>query len=116
HILNGQTEFFNNIHTMASRRKFLKAASLTIAASGIYPLSNAAILRSGEKAGSNLLKMGIAGYTFQNFTIEQSISMMQRIGIDSLSLKEFHLPLDSSQEKANEVVGKFRSGGITIYA
>lgn len=67
-------------------------------------------------AKANLLPMGMAGYTFKEFSIDQTISMMQRVGVNMLSLKEFHLPLDSQQDKVNEVVGKFRAGGITIYA
>lgn len=103
---------------MNSRRNFLKSTSLSIAASGLLPLiSTSSPLETIEmKRSGNTLQVGIAGYTFNQFSIEQSISMMQRIGVNMLSLKEFHLPLDSPQAKADEVVAKFKAGGITIYA
>jgi sugar phosphate isomerase/epimerase len=60
--------------------------------------------------------MGIAGYTFHNVALEQCILMMQQVGVNALSIKDFYIPLNSSQEKIDEVLGKFRSAGITVYA
>jgi sugar phosphate isomerase/epimerase len=41
--------------------------------------------------------------------------MMQRLDIHSMSLKNFHLPYDSTKEKINEVVNEYKTGGISIY-
>ncbi len=102
---------------MSSRRKFLKTASLTLAAAGMYPMAGrASAMSNHSNAATGALQMGMAGYTFANFTVEQTISMMQRVGVTRLSLKEFHLPLDSPPDKVKEVLGKFQAGGITIYA
>lgn len=103
---------------MNSRRNFLKKTSLSIAASGLLPLigTSSSLRTTTIKKPVSSLQVGIAGYTFNQFSIDQSISMMQRVGVNMLSLKEFHLPLDSSQAKADEVVAKFKAGGITIYA
>jgi len=103
---------------MSSRRNFLKTASLGVAASGIAPLFASASQQDAEnpKEPGAPLQMGMAGYTFLNYSIEQTIAMMNRVGVNMLSLKEFHLPFDSSAEKAKEVVGKFKDGGITVYA
>jgi sugar phosphate isomerase/epimerase len=60
--------------------------------------------------------MGIAGYTFHNVPIEQCILMMHQVGVSALSIKDFYLPLNSSQEKVNEILTKFRTAGIEIYA
>ena len=102
---------------MKSRRNFLKTASLTLGASGLLPFVNTASPLSGNaaKEAGKMLEMGIAGYTFAQFSIEQTISMMNRVGVTMLSLKEFHLPFDSTQEKANQVMAAFKTGGITIY-
>lgn len=59
--------------------------------------------------------LGMAGYTFREFTVEQTISMMQRIGVSYLSVKDFHLPYNSNQEQINTVLGKFRNAGIEVY-
>ena len=58
----------------------------------------------------------MAGYTFHNYTVDQTIDIMQQVNVHSLSIKDFHLPLDSSPEKIAEVLGKFRSAGIAVYA
>jgi sugar phosphate isomerase/epimerase len=57
----------------------------------------------------------MAGYTFREFTVEKTIEMMKRTGVTNLSLKDFHMPMNSSQEQINEVIQKFKSAGIYIY-
>jgi inosose dehydratase len=74
-----------------------------------------AINTTGDQKAPAPLQIGIAGYTFLNFNVDQSIAMMQRVGVKYVSLKDFHLPFDSTQEKMNEVLGKFRDAGITVY-
>ena len=58
----------------------------------------------------------MAGYTFLNFNAEQAIAMMKKVNVTELSIKDFHLPLDSNPEKIKEVFQNFRSNGINIYA
>jgi sugar phosphate isomerase/epimerase len=60
--------------------------------------------------------LGIAGYTFAKFDIEKSIAMMKRIGVMNLSVKDFHLPLNSSEEKIKSVLGQFAASNVKIYA
>jgi sugar phosphate isomerase/epimerase len=57
----------------------------------------------------------MAGYTFKEFSVVQTIEMMKRIGVTNLSLKDFHMPLNSTAEKINAVINEFKSAGINIY-
>jgi sugar phosphate isomerase/epimerase len=57
----------------------------------------------------------MAGYTFKEFTVEQTIVMMNRIGITNLSVKDFHMPMNSTQAEINSVLDKFRKAGINVY-
>ena len=57
----------------------------------------------------------MAGYTFREFTVEKTIEMMKRIGVTNLSLKDFHMPMNSTQEQINAVLEKFKSAGINVY-
>lgn len=102
---------------MKSRRNFFKTASVALTASSLVPFAAKSDLLSihSFSGSGKKLQMGMAGYTFLNFSVDQTISMMNRIGVDMLSLKEFHLPLDSPKDKVEEIVGKFKAGGITIY-
>ena len=41
--------------------------------------------------------------------------MMKRIGVTNLSLKDFHMPMNSTQEQINTVLEKFKTAGISVY-
>jgi inosose dehydratase len=86
--------------------------ALALGATSLYsiPLSS---VSAGKPV--NPFSIGMAGYTFKEFTVEATIEMMKRIGVTSLSLKDFHMPMDSSQEQINAVIEKFRAAGITVY-
>jgi inosose dehydratase len=60
--------------------------------------------------------LGIAGYTFLHVPVDGAIEMMKRVAITNLSIKDFHLPLDSSPDKIQSVKGQFTAAGIKIYA
>jgi len=100
---------------MKSRRQFLKVAGTGILAAGV---SNAYASVSRENivtVPEIPFTLGMAGYTFREFTVEQTIEMMKRAGVNTLSLKDFHLPYNSTKEKIDEVLKKFSDAGITIY-
>ncbi len=102
---------------MPSRRKFIQSSAIALSASSLLPYAAAAnkAVRSDD-AKKSFLETGMAGYSFVNYSLEQTIAIMNRIGIYNLSLKDFHLPLDSSQEKIDEVLEAFKAGGINVYA
>jgi len=100
---------------MASRRKFIRNTALGLTGSTIFPSINRAGSLFMDKENTNALPVGIAGYTFLHFDIPQSIQMMQRVDVHFMSIKDFHLPLNSSQEKIDEVKKQFQDAGITIY-
>ncbi len=100
---------------MASRRKFIRNTALGLTGATIFPSINKAGSLFMDKENTSALPVGIAGYTFLHFDIPQSIQMMQRVDVHFMSVKDFHLPLNSSQEKIDEVKKQFQDGGITIY-
>ena len=91
---------------MISRRNFLKTSAIAVPAASVSSLvvfANGAHQR--EPLKKSFLPVGMAGYTFVNYTIDQAIAIMNRVGITHLSVKDFHLPLDSSPETIREVIG-----------
>jgi inosose dehydratase len=101
---------------MSSRRSFLKNTTLGLTAATLAPLVNKGeSFYRDEFEHSKDLPVGIADYTFLNFDIPQSIRMMQRLDIHQMTIKNFHLPYDSSKEKIDEVVKQYNDGGISIY-
>jgi inosose dehydratase len=100
---------------MNSRRQFLRLAVTGILAAGATSLyANPSIPVSVDKA-KNTFTVGMAGYTFLRFSVEKTIEMMKRIGVTNLSLKDFHLPMNSTQEQITAVLDKFKSAGINVY-
>jgi len=103
---------------MSSRRNFIQQSVLGIGGAAVLPLltNNAIAASKNSKDKESNLQLGMAGYTFAKFDIEKSIAMMKRVGIQNLSLKEFHLPLNSPPEKIQSVLAQFKEAGINIYA
>lgn len=101
---------------MSSRRNFIQQSVAGLGGAAILPLlANTAMAATKETTDSNL-QLGLAGFTFAKFDVEKSIAMMNRVNIKSLSLKDFHLPLNSTPEKIQSVLAQFTAGGISIYA
>jgi sugar phosphate isomerase/epimerase len=59
------------------------------------------------------MKAGVASYTFRKFSVDDTIKAMKRLDLSYISIKDFHLPLDSTTEQRKSVVQKFKDAGIT---
>ena len=100
---------------MKSRRQFFKLAGTGIIAAGVSPVFTSSGIPSLIENTTDTFSLGMAGYTFREFTVEKTIEMMTRIGITNLSLKDFHMPMNSTREQINSVLEKFRAAGINVY-
>lgn len=106
---------------MNSRRQFLKLTGTGILAAGVtsvYGSANNMVTKKKKVSvskGPDAFTVGMAGYTFREFNVEKTIEMMKRVGMVTLSLKDFHMPMNSSQEQINSVIDKFKAAGINVY-
>ncbi|MEO6722737.1 MAG: sugar phosphate isomerase/epimerase [Ferruginibacter sp.] len=100
-----------------SRRNFIQKTAISVAGAVSIPFINKATsLNNFPGKQENLFPLGIAGYTFAKFDLEKSIAMMKRVGVQNLSLKDFHLPLNSDDEKIKSVMAQFAEANINVYA
>lgn len=60
-------------------------------------------------------QLGIASYTFREFSLEETIEMTSRLDISRLCLKSMHLPLDSAPEEIKSMAARVREAGIDLY-
>ncbi len=100
-----------------SRRNFIQQTAMSMAAAAALPLAGNATnmpFKAEKKEAS--LPIGFAGYTFAKYDLDKSIEMMKRLNVLNLSVKDFHLPLNSTQAQANTVMDKFKAAGINVYA
>jgi inosose dehydratase len=100
---------------MKSRRNFLKLTAAGLAATSLGPLRASESPANSAAPSKNIFSLGMAGYTFREFTVEQTIAMMQRVNVQNISLKDFHLPQTSTQAEVDAVLNKFRAAGISVY-
>lgn len=61
-------------------------------------------------------RLGIAGYTFVNFDLEKTIETLQRTDVHYLCIKNFHLPLDSSEDEILVFHNRLKEANVTGYA
>ena len=101
---------------MKTRREFFKVAGTGLLAAGVSSAYGAPVFQQAQEEVKDLFGIGIAGYTFREFSVEQSIEMMKRVQVSNLSVKDFHIPYNSTPEQINSVISKFRAGGVNVYA
>ena len=86
------------------------AASLALVA---FPAE--AQLVSGPH-GSEDLKIGVAGFSYRNFSIDETLAMLQSMDVRYLSIKDWWLPLNSTKEQMDAFKKKCASyGGAFAY-
>ncbi len=61
-------------------------------------------------------KIGMAGYTFARFDIDKTLATMQKVDVHYLCIKDFHLPLNSTDEQIAAFKAKLKEKGVTGYA
>jgi inosose dehydratase len=100
---------------MKSRRQFLKLTGSGVLAAGAASFYAYPVTPESVDKAMNTFTVGMAGYTFMKFSIEKTIEIMTRIGVTNLSLKDFHMAMNSTQEQITAVLDKFKSAGIKVY-
>jgi len=66
---------------------------------------------TGEK-----FRIGIAGYTFAKFDLDKALETLQKADVHYFCIKDFHLPLTSTDEEIAAFHAKLKAKGVTGYA
>ena len=66
---------------------------------------------TGEK-----FKLGMAGYSFLRFDLDKTLDQMQKMDMNYLCIKDFHLPLNSTDAQIKDFLAKLAAKDITGYA
>jgi sugar phosphate isomerase/epimerase len=99
-----------------SRRDFVRSGALVAAAfaapSGV--LTTTQTRSSAEEASP--IRLGLASYTFRNFSRTQMIGFMNQLNVFALNAKDVkdHLPMDAQQEAA--ALADYAAAGIKLHA
>ena len=104
---------------MTTRRTFFRQAGLGLAAAASAPvlLTGSARAQQASAAGSakDPFVLAVAGYTFNKFKIDQTLEMLKKIDVHYLCIKDFHLPLKSTDEEIAAFHETCKSFGVTGY-
>src|SRR5690349_15489266 len=76
-----------------SRRQVIKTGILAAAS---LPLAGLRLAIAKEPAPWRGLIVGIASYTLRKMSLDDAIKAIQRLGLNYVSIKDFHLPLKST--------------------
>ncbi len=101
-----------------TRRQFLAAAAAPALASALTA-AGAAEQSSPPAApakGKRAVRLGLASYTTRLFTLDETLAMTRRVGLDHICLKSFHLPLEAKPEEIERGAARVREAGLTLYA
>ena len=67
------------------------------------------------KHGSEDFKIGVAGFSFRNFNIDETLKMMKQMGVKYMSVKDFHLPMNSTAEQMEAFKAKLAAADVNGY-
>ncbi|GAB3957332.1 hypothetical protein GCM10028805_49750 [Spirosoma harenae] len=102
---------------MTTRRTFLKKAGGSVALASMSPaLATTAAPNLNSAASDDLFKLGMAGYSFVHFNLDQALEMMRKVDVHYLCIKDFHLPLNSNEEQIKAFHEKLKQSNVTGYA
>ncbi len=98
-----------------SRRSFMQSGALATACafSAAGPAAAEAVPASGKPSP---IRLGLASYTFRNFTRAQMIGFMKQLHVSDLNCKDVkdHLPMDPTLEA--QALADYAANGIRLHA
>ncbi|MGD0629913.1 MAG: sugar phosphate isomerase/epimerase [Terracidiphilus sp.] len=99
-----------------SRRTFVQSTAMIVAASvthGAIPSFAEPLQATGKPSPIHL---GLASYTFRNFTRAQMIGFMKQLNVTGLNPKDVkdHLPMDPGEEA--KALADYAAAGISLHA
>lgn len=93
----------------------IAALSLVMALSACAPKAEQLSGLMGETRGSDDFNIGVAGFTFRKFNIDETLAYLQRLGVKYLSIKDFWLPQDATVEEMEAFKAKCASYDVEPY-
>ncbi len=104
------------MNTPVSRRSFVFGSVLATAATGMPAFASGAGSPQSVPTGTPPIKLGLASYTFRNFSRAQLIGFTKQLQLTELNAKDVkdHLPADPTLESA--AVADYAANGIKLHA
>jgi inosose dehydratase len=59
------------------------------------------------------LKIGVATYSLRGLPLDAAIKVVQRVGLQYVSIKDVHLPMKTTPDERRAIAQKFKDAGLT---
>lgn len=99
-----------------SRRRFIGTGTAVAAACAVSRTVPGFAQPAAEGGSASPIRLGLASYTFRNFTRAQLLGFMKQLNVNALNAKDTkdHLPMDPAGEAA--ALADYASAGIKLHA
>lgn len=61
------------------------------------------------------IKLGLASYSLREFSLDETLDMTKKVGLQYIALKSIHLPLNIDSEGMKTALDKISKSGIVLY-
>jgi hypothetical protein len=95
-----------------NRRGFLAAAGAL--AAGLTSLASTAETPTRVPDPDFGLKLGVASYSLRTFSLAEALQMTKELGLRYITLKDMHLPMNSTPEQRQEAARAVREAGLVM--
>lgn len=101
-----------------SRRQIIRNGILAALGSSLIKQSSGSPLEDFDEKLKDSgewqdFKLGVASYTFRKLSLDDTIKAMQRLNLKYISIKDFHLSLNSTTAERKAAMQKLSDAGIT---
>jgi len=103
----------DRISNGSSRRDFLKWTGMGAAAAALVGACRAG--GADPHPGEAGFSLGLASYTFREFSLAETLTMTRRLGLKRIALKSFHLPLESPVEDIRAAATRVAEADFDLY-
>lgn len=96
-----------------SRNEFLRLTSVATVAAAAAPFTGSSTPSTHKE--EKQLRLGLASYTFRNYSLDDTIKMAKQLGLLNIALKSMHMPLEASADDIRKAAEKVRAAGLNLY-
>src|ERR1035437_10389161 len=106
----------SHMNNQLSRRNFVQSGALIAAASAVRGTVPVFAQPSQATGKPSPIHLGMASYTFRNFTRAQMIGFLKQLNVTELNAKDIkdHLPTDPQEEA--KALADYAAAGIKLHA
>ena len=99
--------------TDTSRRTFV-GTSIGAAAWAAFARESKAGTSNAASDRMSRLTLGIASYSFREFTLDQALDMAKTLGVTHMTFKDVHVPRTDPPETTRALRARIEAAGITL--